>query len=352
MKIAPLLHQLRRYPRVFRSKLIHTGQHYDAGMSDVFFEDLDLPAPDWYLGVGSGSHAEQTGKVMIAFEKVCLDERPDLVIVAGDVNSTMACAITAKKLCVPVAHVEAGLRSRDWTMPEETNRVVTDAISDLLFTPSRDADENLLREGIPSERIHFVGNVMIDCLFEQLPKAKNRDILKRFSLVERNYATLTLHRPSNVDEPKTFKGIVEVILEMARELPIVWPAHPRSRKNLERLGLTRKLEMTPAMKLTEPLGYLDMLALNQNARMIITDSGGLQEEATILGVPCITLRDNTERPVTVESGCNRVVGNDPALVRAAFFSALSRNGQSIRTPALWDGKASARIVNVLLRVSA
>jgi len=347
MKVAPLLHQMGRYPEVFRSKLIHTGQHYDAGMSDVFFEDLELPQPDRFLGVGSGSHAEQTGKVMMAFEKVCLEDHPDLVIVVGDVNSTMACAITAKKLCIPVAHVEAGLRSRDWTMPEEVNRVVTDAISDLLFTPSLDANDNLLREGVSPERIHFVGNVMIDSLLAYLPKVQRRDTLQRFGVTRHNYATMTLHRPSNVDDRRVLAGIIDVITEFSQTLPILWPVHPRARKMLEQFKLLGLLDHGNGVKLIDPLGYLDMLALNRSARLILTDSGGLQEEATVLGVPCITLRENTERPVTIEAGCNHVAGNEPAGIRGAIDSALNRNGAEIRTPELWDGRASQRIVEVL-----
>jgi len=350
MKVAPLWQELRKYPETFRTQLIHTGQHYDVEMSDVFFDDLELPRPDHYLGVGSGSHAEQTAKVMIAFEHVCVEEEPDLVVVVGDVNSTMACALTAKKLCIPVAHVEAGLRSRDWTMPEEINRVVTDRVSDLLFTPSRDADENLLREGIASDRIHFVGNVMIDCLLAQLPKAKDRDVLRRFGLEAGKYATLTLHRPSNVDDPEVFRGIVDVMIELSRELPIVWPIHPRSRKMLARLGLMRRVDSSKSLRLTDPLGYLDMVALNQRTRMIITDSGGLQEEATVLGVPCVTLRQSTERPVTVSAGANHVVGNHPAGILSAVRSLLNGNQYHIRIPELWDGKAAVRIIEVLLRL--
>jgi UDP-N-acetylglucosamine 2-epimerase (non-hydrolysing) len=349
MKVAPLMRELSNHPDKFRARLVHTGQHYDADMSDIFFQDLDLPKPDRSLGIGSGSHAEQTGRIMVAFEKVCLEERSDLVIVVGDVNSTLACALTAKKLCIPVAHVEAGLRSRDWTMPEEINRVVTDTISDLLFTPSPDADQNLLREGVSPERIHFVGNVMIDSLLANLPKTESRNTLAKMGVTSGRYATLTLHRPSNVDEPKVLAGIVDVLIDLSPRLSIVWPLHPRCKKNLEAFGMLGRLENAPSVKITEPLGYLDMLSLNRHARMIITDSGGLQEEATVLRVPCITLRENTERPITVEAGCNKVVGNHPDAIRAAVFSALSRNGQHIRTPELWDGRAAERIVDVIVR---
>jgi UDP-N-acetylglucosamine 2-epimerase (non-hydrolysing) len=351
MKVAPLLRELQKYPKIFRTQLIHTGQHYNAEMSDIFFRDLALPRPDHFLGVGSGSHAEQTAKVMVAFEKVCVEERPDLVVVVGDVNSTMACAIAAKKLCIAVAHVEAGLRSWDWTMPEEINRVVTDRISDLLFTPSRDADENLLREGIAADRLYFVGNVLIDSLVAHLPKTDSCDALQRFSIEAGNYATLTLHRPSNVDDPEVFRGIVDVMIELSGELPIVWPIHPRSRKMLERLGLVQRVASSYGLKMTDPIGYREMLTLNRWARMILTDSGGLQEEATILGVPCITLRQNTERPVTIEVGANRVAGNHPATIRSAVYAVLKGDGPIIRIPELWDGKTAARIVDILIRLS-
>jgi UDP-N-acetylglucosamine 2-epimerase (non-hydrolysing) len=347
MKIAPLFLELGKYPERFRTRLIHTGQHYDAAMSDVFFRELELPSPDRFLGVGSGSHAEQTAKIMMAFERECMEQRPDLVVVVGDVNSTMACAITAKKLCIPVAHVEAGLRSRDWTMPEEVNRVVTDAVSDFLFTPSRDADRNLLQEGVSLERIHFVGNIMIDSLLAHLPKTEGRDILERLGFGREQYAVLTLHRPSNVDASEILAGIIDVLIDLSRELPIIWPLHPRSKKNLAELGLLKRLEAAAGLVLADPFGYLDMLALNRHARMIITDSGGLQEEATVLGVPCITLRNNTERPVTVECGCNQVVGNEPGAIRASLLSALTKDRKTIHTPELWDGSTARRIVDVL-----
>lgn len=349
MKVAPLLQELQNHPDTFEPLLIHTGQHYDSEMSDVFFQDLDLPVPDRSLGVGSGSHAEQTARIMLAFEQVCVEEQPDLVVVVGDVNSTMACAITAKKLMIPVAHVEAGLRSRDWSMPEEINRVVTDSISDLLFTTCRDATANLLNEGIPDERIHFVGNVMIDCLMAHLPKTETRSTLQQFGVKPGKYATLTLHRPSNVDDPEVFRGILDVLVELSQDLPIIWPIHPRSRKMLNQMGLDREANWR-GLSLTNPIGYLDMLALNKQARMIITDSGGLQEEATVLGVPCITLRENTERPVTVEAGANRVVGNKPAGIRSAIRSVLTGNGYKFSLPEFWDGKAAARIVEVLIRL--
>jgi UDP-N-acetylglucosamine 2-epimerase (non-hydrolysing) len=352
MKVAPVMRDLAKHASRARAQIVHTGQHYDADMSEVFFDELGLGRPDRFLGVGSGSHAVQTAKIMIEFERVCLEERPDLVVVVGDVNSTMACAITAKKLGIPVAHVEAGLRSRDWTMPEEINRVVTDAVSDFLFTPSRDADENLLKEGVAPERIHFVGNVMIDSLLRLLPKAEDRDTLARFGVEAGRYAVLTLHRPSNVDDAEVLNGIVEVLTEVSRTLPIVWPVHPRARKNLEAFALLERIERAPGLKLVPPLGYLDMLALNRRARLILTDSGGLQEEATVLRVPCITLRSNTERPVTVQCGCNQLAGNEPARIRSAIYAVLDGSAREICMPDLWDGRAAERIVDVLLRFQA
>jgi UDP-N-acetylglucosamine 2-epimerase (non-hydrolysing) len=352
MKVAPPLQVLRNYPEAFQILFVHTGQHYDAEMSDVFFRDLELPRPDRFLGVGSGSHAEQTAKVMVAFERTCVEERPDLVVVVGDVNSTMACAITAKKLCIPVAHIEAGLRSRDWTMPEEVNRVVTDAVSDLLFTPDREAGENLRREGISPDRIYFVGNVMIDSLLAHLPKTEHRDTLQRFSVAPGAYAILTLHRPSNVDVPQVFGGIVDVMIELSRQLPIVWPIHPRSYKMLGEFGLLHRIDCSPDVKLVNPLSYLDMLTLMRQARLILTDSGGLQEEATVLGVPCVTLRENTERPTTVAAGANQLAGNHPEGIRAATHSVLAGKRPHIRIPELWDGKTAVRIVDVLMHCHA
>jgi UDP-N-acetylglucosamine 2-epimerase (non-hydrolysing) len=345
MKIAPLLNRLGCHPELFQTKLIHTGQHYGVDMSDVFFTELDLPRPDRFLGVGSGSHAEQTARIMVEFEKVCIEERPNLVIVVGDVNSTMACAITAKKLCVPVAHVEAGLRSRDWKMPEEINRVVTDVISDLLFTPSRDADENLISEGVTRDRIHFVGNIMIDCLLRQLSKTDER-ALKRLGLEAGSYAMLTMHRPGNVDEPKVLSSILDALVEVARKLPIVWPIHPRTRKRLEEFQFLGTVTQAGVLVMP-PVGYIEMLSLTRWSRMIITDSGGLQQEATILSVPCITLRENTEWPVTVAVGGNCLVGSAPEKIFAAVNSALNRNGSQISVPELWDGKAAGRIAQVL-----
>lgn len=346
MKVAPLLHEMRKHPDIFRVLLIHTGQHYDSAMSDAFFADLDLPAPDRFLGVGSGTHAEQTASVMVAFEKVCVEESPGLVIVVGDVNSTIAAAITAKKLCIPVAHVEAGLRSRDWTMPEEINRVVTDAISDLLFTPSPDANANLLKEGIPAERIHFVGNIMIDALAAARPKAGARETYRRLGCEAFRYGLVTLHRPSNVDSRPVLAQILEALVALSRELPLLVPIHPRTRKNLSRFGLDGMLGAARSLRLVEPQGYLDFLNLEMHARMVITDSGGVQEETTWLGIPCLTLRENTERPVTVWEGTNRLVQPQDlaATARRLLAEELERPP---RPPALWDGQTAGRIYKVL-----
>ena len=333
--------------------VLHTGQHYDASMSDVFFEDLNLPKPDIYLGVGSASHAAQTAAVMAKFEPVVLEEKPDWVIVVGDVNSTLACALVCVKLGVKVAHVEAGLRSRDRTMPEEINRLLTDQIADLLFTPSRDADANLIGEGIPAERIRFVGNVMIDSLYQQLEAAKLSTIGQELGLSNQDYAVLTLHRPSNVDEPETFSRILDALEQISSRIRIVFPVHPRTRKKIESFGLGKRIEVA-GLQLLEPLGYLDFLSLYSRARLVLTDSGGLQEETTVLSIPCLTLRENTERPITVESGTNTVVGTDPVKITSAAFAALAteRNGSALRVPELWDGHAARRIVDELLMFDA
>ncbi len=341
MKVAPILAQLRRREGV-RQILVHTGQHYDAKMSDVFFQDLGMPDPDVHLGVGSGSHAQQTAKVMVEIEPVLLREKPDVVVVAGDVNSTIAVALVAAKIGVPIAHVEAGLRSRDWTMPEEINRVLTDRLSDLLFTPSPDGDENLRAEGIDMSRVHFVGNVMIDSLAAALPRARESRIHERLELTRRHYALATLHRPANVDDPAALSRLLSALAEVAAQLPLVFPIHPRTRARLP-AGFEAR-----GLKLVEPLGYLDFLALIADARLVMTDSGGIQEETTALGVPCLTLRDNTERPVTVEVGTNQLVGTDPAKAVAAARQVLAGHGKQGRIPELWDGRAAVRIAEILV----
>jgi UDP-N-acetylglucosamine 2-epimerase (non-hydrolysing) len=342
MKIAPIIEALGPYADV-RQLLVNTGQHYDESMAGGFFKELALPKPDRDLGVGSGSHAVQTGHVMIAFEEICLAERPDLVVVVGDVNSTLAASLVAAKLVIPLAHVEAGLRSRDRTMPEEVNRVVTDRLADLLFTPSRDADDNLRAEGTPEERIHLVGNVMIDTLRRHLPMARLERVRDRIPVEEGAYAVLTLHRPSNVDRADTFGDILKAVRVVASKMPVVFPVHPRTRGRLKEFHLGDELE---GVILTEPLGYIDFLSLTSHARLILTDSGGLQEESTALGIPCLTLRENTERPITVTDGTNRVVGTRTADILAGFEQAIGPHAPN-RIPELWDGHAAERIARVV-----
>ncbi len=342
MKVAPVLAQLRKKAGV-QQILVHTGQHYDAKMSDVFFQDLGMPDPDVHLGVGSGSHAQQTAKVMVEIEPVLAREKPDVVVVAGDVNSTVAVALVAAKMGLATAHIEAGLRSRDWTMPEEINRVLTDRLSDLLFTPSRDGDENLRAEGIDPARVHFVGNVMIDSLQAALPRARESRIHERLELQRKGYALATLHRPANVDDPGALSRLMSALAEVAAQVPLVFPIHPRTRSRLP-AGFEAR-----GLKLVEPLGYLDFLALIADARLVMTDSGGIQEETTALGVPCLTLRENTERPVTMEVGTNQLVGTDPAEAVAAAVEVLAGRAKPGRIPELWDGRAAERVADVLVR---
>jgi UDP-N-acetylglucosamine 2-epimerase (non-hydrolysing) len=350
MKIAPLVAAMKRRPAEFKSVLVHTGQHYDAQMSEAFFRDLEIAEPDVYLGVGSGSHAVQTAAIMQAFEPVVLSEQPDWVIVVGDVNSTLACALVCAKLGVKVAHVEAGLRSRDRSMPEEINRVLTDQIADLLLTPSTDADANLRAEGIPEDRICFVGNIMIDSLLGQLGRARESSIREALNIQDKDYVVLTLHRPSNVDETAVFVRILGALEEIARRVPIVFPAHPRARKMIDELGLTGRVESIKGLMIIEPVGYLDFLNLLSGARLVLTDSGGIQEESTVLGIPCVTLRENTERPITVEMGTNTIVGTDPLkIIKAAeraFENPLDQAAH--RVPELWDGHTAERILKALV----
>jgi UDP-N-acetylglucosamine 2-epimerase (non-hydrolysing) len=350
MKIAPIVSALGKHPNVFEQMLVHTGQHYDERMSSLFFDQLGLPRPDIDLEVGSASHAVQTARVMTAFEQVCLRARPDLVIVVGDVNSTLACALTAKKLGIRVAHIEAGLRSWDMTMPEEINRLCTDAICDLLFTTDRFANDNLRNEGISETRIHYVGNVMVDTLARHRPEAQKLDLMKRLGLEAGRFATLTLHRPSNVDDREVLIGILEAVHELAHECPVVFPIHPRTRKMVEQFGLSSLFsagEKVEGVWITEPLGYLEFLHLNSHARMVLTDSGGLQEETTVLGVPCITLRFNTERPITCTEGTNQIIGNKKDRILAAARRVLDGGVPVGRVPEKWDGKAAERIVEIL-----
>jgi UDP-N-acetylglucosamine 2-epimerase (non-hydrolysing) len=342
MKIAPLMESVRS-TGLFRQVLVNTGQHYDDMMARAFVRDLGLPAPDHDLGVGSASHAVQTARVMIEFEKVCLAERPDLVVVVGDVNSTLAAALVAAKLLIPVAHVEAGLRSHDRTMPEEINRIVTDRLSDVLLTPSADANENLVAEGVPESKIHLVGNIMIDSLLRHLPMAGLDRVRDRIPVEDGGYAVLTLHRPSNVDNVEVFRQVLVAIGVIATHMPVVFPVHPRTRQRMEDFGLSAALRN---VILTEPLGYIDFLSLTSHARLVLTDSGGLQEESTALGIPCLTLRENTERPITVTQGTNQVVGVDTDAILAGFEKALRPAGGR-RRPDLWDGCTAGRITRVL-----
>jgi len=339
MKAAPVWRALARAG--FRQALVHTGQHYDANMSDIFFEQLGMPCPDVNLEVGSGSHAQQTAQIMMRFEEVALARRPDLVLVYGDVNSTVAAALVCAKLGIPVAHVEAGLRSFDRTMPEEINRLLTDQLADLLFTPSEDGNHNLEREGIPAKKIHLVGNVMIDTLVRLLPQARPPEGLE----LDDAYVLVTLHRPSNVDEPESLRRIFGALDRVAESVRVIFPIHPRTRKRMADLGLAvRKPER---LRILDPVGYLEFLALQQRAAVVITDSGGIQEETTYLGVPCLTLRENTERPITVDLGTNKLVGRDMDLLRTNIDQILAGQWKRGRVPPLWDGKASNRIVHVL-----
>jgi UDP-N-acetylglucosamine 2-epimerase (non-hydrolysing) len=348
MKIAPIVREMRRRKNDFQPMIVHTGQHYDRAMSDSFFSDLDIPAPDFHLEVGSHSHAVQTARIMTAFEPVVIEQKPDWVVVVGDVNSTIACALVCAKLGVPVAHVEAGLRSRDRSMPEEINRILTDAISDLLLTTSEDADENLKHEGIPAEKICFVGNVMIDSLFYNLKKAERSAIREDLNLSGKNYAVLTLHRPSNVDEQEIFTNLLDAIVSIGEKLPVVFPVHPRTRGNIEKFGFSEKVRNSN-VRLIEPQGYLDFMRLYSGARLVLTDSGGLQEETTALGIPCLTLRENTERPITIELGTNHLVGTNPQKIKETAFDILENNSKKdAKIPPLWDGHAAERICDRLL----
>jgi UDP-N-acetylglucosamine 2-epimerase (non-hydrolysing) len=352
MKVAPIMEALRlcQSDRTDLSVvLVHTGQHYDQDMSESFFRDLRIPKPDVNLGVGSGSHAEQTARIMIAFERVCIDHQPDWVAVVGDVNSTMACAITAKKLGIKVAHVEAGLRSRDMTMPEEINRLCTDAIADLLFTTDVISTENLRREGIQDTKIHFVGNTMIDSLLRFVNDARSAPLPEGLS--DRGFCVLTLHRPANVDSPTKLAGILDAVIDISGAVPIVFPAHPRTLGRLKGFGLLAVLEAHRNIRVTEPLSYLPFLGLVSRSQLVLTDSGGIQEETTVLGIPCLTLRSNTERPITCEVGTNVLVGSDPQAIRRAAFAALNEGPRNSRIPEKWDGRAAERIVAILLNAS-
>jgi UDP-N-acetylglucosamine 2-epimerase (non-hydrolysing) len=345
MKIAPIVRALQAHGDL-GFKIIHTGQHYDREMNDVFFEELGIPAPDVFMGAGGGSHAQQTAKIMVAFEELCQAERPDAVLVVGDVNSTVACSIVAKKLNIPVAHVEAGLRSGDMTMPEEINRLVTDSISDWFFATEPSGVEHLRREGKRDSAIHYVGHVMVDNVLYQAEKlaAGHAEFeTTGFKRAHPRYGVVTLHRPANVDDVEAMTGIAGALKEIAAELPLMFPVHPRTRANLERFGV----DLGPNVTLVGPQGYMAFLDLWKDAVMVLTDSGGLQEETTALGVPCITIRNNTERPITVEEGTNVLAGTEPANIIAEARKVLQGQGKQGKRPALWDGKAAERIVTIL-----
>ena len=341
MKIAPVVHEMKR--RGIDQFLVHTGQHYDRQMSAVFFEELALPTPDIYLNIGSGTHASQTAKIMIAFEKVCLEKKFNLVIVGGDVNSTIACALVAAKLNIPVAHVEAGLRSFDRNMPEEINRILTDHLSEFLFTTEESANLNLRREGLADESIHFVGNCMVDTLLKHVDVALSKCPWQSFDYEAGAYALLTLHRPANVDFEGTLRALLTVINEISQSSPILFPVHPRTSERI----LKWKIPVAPSVTLCDPLPYLSFLGLMARARFVLTDSGGIQEETTVLKVPCLTLRENTERPITTTIGTNRLVGLDPACIHQGVTEILSGQWPRGKTPPLWDGAAAIRIVDVI-----
>lgn len=346
MKIAPIVRALQAHGSL-DFKIIHTGQHYDREMNEVFFEELGIPPPDVFMGAGGGSHAQQTAKIMVAFEELCQAERPDCVLVVGDVNSTLACSIVAKKLCIPVAHVEAGLRSGDMAMPEEINRLVTDAITDWFFVTEPSGRDNLLKEGKPASAVHYVGHVMVDNLLFQAEKLASVDTsvfeTATFKAANPRYGVVTLHRPSNVDDAQTMARIAGALKTISSELPLIFPVHPRTRGNLQRFGI----DLGTNVVLVGPRAYMEFLNLWKDAAVVLTDSGGLQEETTALGVPCITIRENTERPVTVDEGTNMLVGTDPARIVEEAGKVLAGRGKQGCRPALWDGLAAERIVGVL-----
>jgi len=346
MKMAPLYKEFEKYPKKFEIKLIHTGQHYDEKMSKFFFDDLEMPKPDEYLSVGSGSHGIQTAKIMERYEAVLLRDIPDLVIVAGDVNSTVACAIDAVKLHIPVAHLESGLRSFDRSMPEEINRILTDSISDYLLTPSLDGNEHLKNEGIDEKKVFFVGNIMIDSLMNYREKAKNSLIMDKVGVDKNDFVLITLHRPSNVDSKEGFRIILEAFKKIGESTKLVFPIHPRSKKNIEKLGLGELLKSIPNLKLIDPVGYYDFMNLQMNAKFILTDSGGIQEESTFFGIPCLTLRPNTERPITITEGTNQLVKLETEDIISKAQVILNGEHKQGRIPKFWDGKTAFRIVNI------
>jgi len=345
MKIAPIDRECQS--RGIETILVHTGQHYDENMSDVFFQDLNMRRPDIHLNIGSASHSVQTAKILIEFEKVCIAEQPSMVVVVGDVNSTIACTLVAKKMNIPVAHVEAGLRSGDMSMPEEINRLMTDCVADLLLTPSQDADINLKNEGIASNRIQFVGNIMIDSLLDAIGRC-GMVAEERFGL-SGDYALLTLHRPSNVDTKESLEPLIQTMHEIAKSTPILFPVHPRTRIRLENFGLMDYLSSQHGIHISEPLGYLEFISVMSKSKIVLTDSGGLQEETTALGLPCLTLRENTERPITIHEGTNQLVGTSKERILSAYKEIKERNFSTTgRIPKYWDGQTSSRIINSIV----
>lgn len=346
IKIASLMNEFKVEPNI-DIILVHTGQHYDEKMSDLFFRQMEIPRPDLNLGCGGGSHAQQTANIMMAFEPVVLEHKPDAVLVVGDVNSTIACGLVSVKLGVKLIHVEAGLRSGDRSMPEEINRILTDSISDILFCTEQSGVDNLHHEGIYREKVHLVGNVMIDTLFNFREKADVSKVLDELRMEPKKYAVITLHRPSNVDDRSTLLNIFKSLQVIQEDIPVIFPIHPRTRKNIIEFGLEKQSKIMKNLLLIEPLGYLDFLKLMSSAQLVLTDSGGIQEETTILKVPCLTLRMNTERPITIEMGTNRLVGTDPEKIIAAYSSILKDRFAESKIPPLWDGKAAKRIIKIL-----
>ncbi|HYK88408.1 MAG TPA: UDP-N-acetylglucosamine 2-epimerase (non-hydrolyzing) [Acidobacteriota bacterium] len=350
MKVAPVHRAFERYRDSIEHLIVHTGQHYSQSMSDAFFEDLKMPEPAEFLDVGSASHAEQTARIMVRFEKVCLERKPDLVLVAGDVNSTIACALTATKCGIRAGHIEGGLRSFDRTMPEEINRIATDAICDYCFVTEQSGLDNLKKEGFPAERAFFVGNTMIDSLHFAMPAARSCGILPKMGLCPHEYALVTLHRPSNVDEPGQLRRILEILAELSRRRIVVVPLHPRTRKNVDLFGLQSVIESAPGLRVIDPLGYIHFLGLVLEADFVLTDSGGIQEETTALGIPCITMRTTTERPVTCEIGTNILVHPEAEKLRQAIADMMDKPRKVGRVPPLWDGRAAERIAEILARL--
>ena len=348
IKIAPLIREMEKHPEI-NNLLVHTGQHYDKQMSKFFFDDLKIPKPDINLGVGSASDATQTANIILKFEESLLKEKPDLVVVVGDVNSTFAASLAAVKCNIKVAHVESGLRSFDRTMPEELNRILTDHISDFLFTTEESANKNLANEGIDKSKIFFVGNVMIDSLLSHREKAKKSKILSKLNIKRSEYAVLTLHRPSNVDNKISLEQVIDILDKIQQKIKVVFPIHPRTLKNINKFKLDEQLKNQKNLIITEPLGYLDFLALMSNSRLVLTDSGGIQEETTVLGIPCVTMRKNTERPITVEQGTNVLVSTDRDKIIGASNKLLKGTYFKAKIPQFWDGKAAKRIVNIIIK---